>query len=465
MAKQKSIEVISPIDGQPFLVRKMASDSDIRKALSASENAENLWRGYSLERRIELCEKAVQYLIEHADQIGEDITWQMGRPIRYASFEIKKGLQERARYMMDIASSALGDILISDDAEFKRFIRKEPLGTILVIAPWNYPFLTSINAIIPALIAGNCVILKHSLQTPLCAESYDAAFKHAGIPDGVFQYLHVEHDQIPGIIANPVIKYVAFTGSVDGGYAIQKAVSKRFIHAGLELGGKDPAYVRKDVQMDHAIENLVDGSFFNSGQSCCGIERIYVDKKIFGEFVDGFVALTRQYVLDNPLKMDTTLGPLVREQSAIKLNSLVKETIKQGARALLNDKDFNSYTGRGAYFPPQVLVDVSHDMIFMQEESFGPVVGIMPVENDQEAIHLMNDSKYGLTASIWTSDVEAAQKIGHQISTGTLFMNRCDYLDPALAWTGVKDTGIGCSLSVLGMDALTRPKSYHLKKI
>jgi acyl-CoA reductase-like NAD-dependent aldehyde dehydrogenase len=464
MAGNKTFEVISPIDGLPMLTRKIPTEAEINVTLDDAKKAEEKWRDTPLNQRIDICNKAINYLIDKAQDIGEEITRQMGRPIRYSPFEIKKGLQERAKYMMEIAPSALEEIMVSDDLIFKRYIKKLPIGTILVLAPWNYPFLTSVNAIIPALVAGNCVILKHSFQTPLCAERFDEAFKHAGLPEGVFQYVHADHNQIAFMIDNPIIKYVAFTGSVEGGYAIKKATSKRFIYAGLELGGKDSAYVREDAALDNAIENLVDGSYFNSGQSCCGIERIYVHKNRYQQFVDGFVDLTRKYILDNPLNDKTTLGPMVRESSAISLNSLVKETVNQGAKALISTKDFKPFSGRGAYFPPQVLVDVNHNMVFMQEESFGPVVGIMSVEDDKEAIHLMNDSKYGLTASIWTDDIKAAQIIGDQVDTGTLFMNRCDYLDPALAWTGVKDSGIGCSLSSLGFEALTRPKSFHLKR-
>jgi acyl-CoA reductase-like NAD-dependent aldehyde dehydrogenase len=313
--------------------------------------------------------------------------------------------------------------------------------------------------VVPALLAGNSVILKMASQTPLVAERYAEAFRAAGLPDGVFQFLHMRHDQVAKMIADPRVGFVAFTGSVPGGHAIQQAAAKRFIATGLELGGKDPAYVRADADLKFAIENLVDGSYFNSGQSCCGIERIYVHKPSFKNFVDGFVELARQYRLGNPLEKETTLGPLVRTQAADAVRAQIRQAVRKGAKALLQLKD----KPRTPYLPPEVLINVDHGMDVMVEESFGPVVGIQPVQDDEEAIRLMNDSRYGLTASIWTQDAEAALHIGDRIETGTWFMNRCDYLDPALAWTGVKDSGRGCTLSRLGLESFTRPKSFHLR--
>jgi len=332
-----------------------------------------------------------------------------------------------------------------------------------VLAPWNYPYLTSVNAVVPALLAGNAVVLKHSNQTPLCAERFAECFQEADLPDGVFQFLHCSHDQSAEMIGSPLIDFVCFTGSVEGGHAVQKAASARFIGAGLELGGKDPAYVRADADMAHAIENLVDGAFFNSGQSCCGIERIYAHEKIYDEFVDGFVKLTRQYRLGNPLDAATNLGPMVRVRAAEYARRQVSEAIAGGAKSLVDAKAFPADREGTPYMAPQVLVEVDHTMRLMSEESFAPVIGIMKVKGDDEAIALMNDSRYGLTAAIWTSDMDAALSIGERVETGTWFMNRCDYLDPALAWTGVKDSGRGCTLSHIGYEQLTRPKSYHLR--
>jgi acyl-CoA reductase-like NAD-dependent aldehyde dehydrogenase len=316
-----------------------------------------------------------------------------------------------------------------------------------------------VNAVVPALLAGNSVILKMAAQTPLVAERYREAFRVAGLPDGVFQFLHLDHGQVAKVIGDSRIGFVAFTGSVPGGHAVQRAAAGRFIATGLELGGKDPAYVRADAPLEATVENLVDGAFFNSGQSCCAVERIYVDRKIYQPFVDAFVALTRQYRLGNPLERETTLGPTVRTAAADAVRAQIQEAVHKGAKRLLNMGDKPGTP----YLPPEVLVNVNHGMALMREETFGPAIGIMPVAGDEEAIALMNDSRYGLTASIWTTDAEAAVRIGDRVDTGTWYMNRCDYLDPALAWTGVKDSGRGCTLSRLGLETFTRPKSFHLR--
>jgi acyl-CoA reductase-like NAD-dependent aldehyde dehydrogenase len=346
---------------------------------------------------------------------------------------------------------------------FRRFIRREPLGVVFVVAPWNYPYLTAVNAVVPALLAGNAVILKHSEQTPLCAERFAEAFAAADLPRGVFQALHLDHAAVAGMIGSPEVDFVAFTGSVEGGHAVQRAAADRFIGAGLELGGKDPAYVRADAPFAHTVESLVDGAFFNAGQSCCGIERIYVQRPLHDRFVEAYVAQVKAYRLGDPRDPATTLGPLARARAADFVRAQTEEAIAMGARALVDARGFDAHAPGTAYLAPQVLVDVHHGMRAMSEESFGPVVAIMPVADDAEAAVRMNDSRYGLTASIWTADEEAALAIGDEIETGTWFMNRCDYLDPALAWTGVKDSGRGVTLSRLGYEALTRPKSFHLK--
>jgi acyl-CoA reductase-like NAD-dependent aldehyde dehydrogenase len=320
-----------------------------------------------------------------------------------------------------------------------------------------------VNAVVPALLAGNSVILKIAQQTPLVAERYAEAFKAAGLPAGVFQFLHLDHEQVGRVINDQRVAFVAFTGSVGGGHAVQRAASERFIATGLELGGKDPAYVRADAEIEATIENVVDGAFFNAGQSCCGIERIYVHTSIYDQFVKGFVELTNQYRLGNPLDPATTLGPMVRVDAAENVRDQVREAISMGAKALIEAKSFAADKQGTPYVAPQVLVNVDHRMRIMTEETFGPAVGIMRVTDDEEAIALMNDSRYGLTASVWTQDVEAAKRIGERVETGTWFMNRCDYLDPALAWTGVKDSGRGCTLSRLGLETFTRPKSFHLR--
>ena len=456
MKRQKTI---TPVDGSVYVERGLATNAQIERSLFMAEKAQKTWKQVPVADRAAILRRMAEWCVARAEELATELTWQMGRPVSQTPGELKRGFHERALYMCDIAEEALKDLDVGKKDGFQRFIRREPLGVVLVIAPWNYPWLTSVNAVVAALLAGNSVILKMAAQTPLVAERYAEAFKAVGLPPGVFQFLHMDHAQVARIIADPRIAFVAFTGSVPGGQAVQKAAAARFIGTGLELGGKDPAYVRPDADLNFAVENLVDGAYFNSGQSCCGIERIYVHKKIYKPFVDGFVQLTRQYRLGNPLEKETNLGPLVRTEAAENVRAQIKQAVKKGAKALLRLKD----TPKTPYLPPEVLIDVDHRMAVMTEESFGPVVGIQAVKDDDEAIGLMNDSRYGLTASIWTKDAEAALRIGERVDTGTWFMNRCDYLDPALAWTGVKDSGRGCTLSRLGLEAFTRPKSFHLR--
>ena len=457
----ESFKIISPVDDQIFEERPYTSDTEIEKVLEKGAKAFNVWRQFTVEQRAGFCHKVIQYFKSKSDQWGEEITWQMGRPISYSAFEISKGFVERAEYMVGIAEAALSGHHASQKAGYQRYVKREPLGVVLVLAPWNYPYLTAVNAVIPAIMAGNTVVLKHAEQTALCAERFAEAFRASGIPEDVFQFVHCTHTQAGKMIEDQRIAHVSFTGSVEGGRAIQGKVGTRFIGSGLELGGKDPAYVTKDADIVHAINNLVDGAFFNSGQSCCGVERIYVQEKLFDDFIEGFVAEVKKYQLGNPTLKETTLGPVVRRSNAERITKQVDAAIQMGAVPLIKPGDFPDFPL--PYLAPQVLINVDHSMEVMQEETFGPVVGIMSVKDDEEAIRLMNDSKYGLTASIWTPEIERAISIGDRVETGTWFMNRCDYLDPELAWTGVKQSGKGCTLSSIGYETLTRPKSYHLK--
>ncbi|MBK7979391.1 MAG: aldehyde dehydrogenase family protein [Ignavibacteriae bacterium] len=459
---EQTFKIISPIDSSVYYEGRLHNSNDIENALKLAEKAQAAWKDTPLSQRKNYISKFAEAFKSNEKRICEELTWQMGRPIKYSPSEVR-GTIERTLGMLDLAEVSLTDIFVGEKEGFNRYIKREPLGIVFVVPAWNYPYLIAINSIVPALLAGNAVVLRHSAQTPLVAERFFDAFKQAGLPEGLFQYLHLSHEDTSKVILDQRVNFVAFTGSVKGGYDIQKVAANRFIGVGLELGGKDPAYVMPDADLNYAVENLVDGSFFNSGQSCCGIERIYVHESVYDKFVEGFVDLTKTYKLGNPLDPETTLGPLAKRSGAELVREHIKQAIDAGAKAMIDGSLFPYAKENTNYLAPQVLIDVNHKMNVMYDETFGPVVGIMKVKNDEEALTLMNDSPYGLTASIWTENEPAAVKIGNQVNTGTWFMNRCDYLDPFLSWVGVKDSGRGCSLSKVGYEQLTRPKSYHLK--
>ena len=455
------LKCVTPVDGSVYVERPLASDKEVAGALARARSAQAAWKHTSVQERQALLTSATDAFVAKKAEIAEEIAWQMGRPVSQCPGEVA-GFEERARHMIAIAPQALDDIAVEPKQGFTRFIRREPLGVVFVVAPWNYPYLTAVNSVFPALLAGNAVLLKHSHQTPLCAERFAEAFQTAGLPEGVFQHLHLSHGAAAKLIGSDGVDFVSFTGSVPGGHAVQEAAAQRFIATGLELGGKDPAYVRADVKLDHAIENVIDGAFFNSGQSCCGIERVYVHGDVYDAFVEGAAELTRGFTLGNPIEPETNMGPMVRASAADFVRGQIKDAVAAGAKALIDAKAFPADADGTPYLAPQILVDVGHSMRVMTEESFSPVLGIMKVASDEEAVALMNDSEFGLTASIWTTDEDAAIAIGDRVETGTWFMNRADYLDPALAWAGVKDSGRGCSLSRVGYEQLTRPKSFHL---
>ena len=456
------MHTISPVDGRVYVERAAASAEQIDATLQRARAAQLDWRQVTVAERAALMRRFCSAFEERGAQIATELSWQMGRPIRFAPGEVR-GTLERARYMVGIADRALADLVVGPKPEFHRFIRREPLGVVFTVAAWNYPYLIAVNSVVPALMAGNAVVLKHSAQTPLCAERFEECFAAAGLPPGVFQVLHLTHSDTERVIRDARVDFVAFTGSVAGGRSVQRVAAERFIGVGLELGGCDPVYVRHDADVTHAIENIVDGAYFNSGQSCCGLQRIYVHESLYGRFTAGCIELIRQYRLGDPLDPATTLGPVVRTAAADTIRAQLRQAIAAGAQPAIEEREFPLSRPGTPYLAPQLLLDAPPDSVVMRDEIFGPVAGVMQVHSDQEAVERMNDGPYGLTAAVWTRDQVAARALGEQVMTGTWFMNRCDYLDPALAWVGVKDSGRGCALSVLGYEQLTRPKSFHLR--
>lgn len=456
-----TIKCISPVDGRVVAERAALPLAQAQAAVARAKAAQAEWAARTLDERIARVRAGVAALNAMKDRVVEGLAWQMGRPTRYGG-EFG-GVNERTEYLAGIAAATLAPQVVEDSGAFRRVLAREPVGVVFVIAPWNYPYLTAINTIVPALIAGNSVVLKHASQTLLAGEHLAEAFHAGGVPEDVFQNVVLDHATTEALIKARSFGFVNFTGSVGGGAAIERAAAGTFTATGLELGGKDPGYVRADADLDAAVDGLMDGAMFNAGQCCCGIERIYVHESLYDAFVDKAVAWVNGLKLGNPFEAETTIGPMANVRFARVVREQVAEAVAAGARALIDPAQFPADDG-GAYLAPQILVNVDHSMRVMREESFGPVVGIMPVRDDDEAIRLMNDSPYGLTAAIYTRDAAAAEAIGARLETGTVFMNRCDYLDPALCWTGCKDTGRGAALSALGFLSVTRPKSYHLRK-
>ncbi len=454
------LKCVSPIDGSVFAEREVFSRDAGFEVAARARAAQVAWAARSLQERVDLVMAGVAAVGAMNDEIVPELAHMMGRPVRYGG-EFG-GFNERASHMAEIAESSLADIAVGEDETFRRYIKRVPHGVVFVVAPWNYPYMTAINTVAPALIAGNTVILKHATQTLLVGERMAQAFHAAGVPEDVFQNVYLSHDVTNDLIAGNAFDFVNFTGSVGGGQAMERAAAGTFTGVGTELGGKDPGYVMEDADLDAAVDTLIDGAMFNSGQCCCGIERIYVHESLFDDFVAKAVEIVKGYKLGNPLDPETTLGPMANVRFADEVRAQVAEAVADGAVAHI--ETFAGDDG-GAYLTPQILTNVTHDMRVMRDESFGPVVGIMKVSSDEEAIALMNDSEFGLTASLWTRDVDRAARVGDQIETGTVFMNRADYLDPGLCWTGCKNTGRGGGLSVIGYHNLTRPKSYHLKKV
>jgi acyl-CoA reductase-like NAD-dependent aldehyde dehydrogenase len=459
-------DIVSPIDDQVAYSYNELDEFEALARLDRADEAQRDWQAVPLPRRIEVCRDMLARYGEFEEQYAEQITRMMGKPLAQARGEYRGPMRARTLALCDMAEAALADHVLPEQPGFRRFIRREPVGTVLDIAAWNYPLIIAINVVVPAVIAGDAVVVKHAHQTALVADQLEHAFVAAGAPEGLVQALPVSHVTVAEIISKRRFGFVAFTGSVRGGHEVYRTVAHEcFVGVGLELGGKDPALVLPDCDFDHAVENLVDGAFYNAGQSCCGIERIYVHADLYERFVEAYAAKTRQYVVGNPLDPATTLGPVVNPAAAERIRAHVGQALAGGARALCGTADFQVPELGACYVAPHVLVDVTHDMEVMSEETFGPVVGIMKVDDIEQGVRLCNDSRYGLTASVWTRDAELGLAVARRLEAGTVYMNRCDYLDPGLAWTGIKDSGHGVSLSPLGFLSVTRPKSYHLRTV
>ena len=463
----ETINTISPSTNRTVVIRSGLTLDEIAELAPTSRKAFKLFRKShpTLGSRQEIVAKLLQLISKKQDVLAKELTEQMGRPIAYTGVEIKTAVK-RAEYLNRIAGEAIGDDVPGDEEKgFRRFIRKEPVGTVLILFAWNYPYLILVNSLIPAILAGNSVILKPSPQTPTIVEHVAEMFKEAGLPEGVLQYLHCGSlANLEILIRSPDVDHICFTGSVANGLAVQKAAADRVVNVGLELGGKDPAYVRDDVDVQWAAEEIVDGAIFNSGQSCCAIERVYVAEAIYEKFVGAVQHVLMSYKVGDPVDKETQIGPVISTAAKKTIEKQIEDAVKAGAKdATPQNKSFDSMPAEGNYVKPTLLTDVTHDMSIMVDETFGPVIPVMKVGSDEEAVRLMNDSEFGLTASIWTKDVKRGEEIADEVEAGTVFVNRADFPSPDLAWTGWKNSGSGVTLSRFGFDQFVKLKSFHLK--
>ncbi len=463
-AQNRTQEILSPIDGQVAFRFDFLDEVQAHAAIERAELAQRNWAVQTVADRVAVVRRFLEGYARDLDANAEAITRMMGKPLAQARGEFEGTLRERTGYLCEIAEAALADEVLPKKDGLTRFVRREPVGVVLDIAAWNYPLAVAVNVVVPAVLAGNAVLIKHAPQTALVAAQFEAAFEFAGAPAGLVQSFMVDHDQVARLLAERRFGYTSFTGSVAGGHAVSAAVAhNNFIGTGFELGGKDPALVLEDCDFDFTVENLVDGAFYNAGQSCCAIERIYVMRPLFDRFVEAYVGAVKNYRLGSPLEAETNLGPVVNAASAARVRDQVEAALAAGARRALDPGHFAVPDLSDCYLAPEVLVEVPRDQALIREETFGPAIAINPIDAIEEGVMEMNDSRYGLTASVWTTNLERAEHLATQIEAGTVFANRCDYLDPAMPWTGVKDSGCGVSLSRHGFAALTRPKNFHLR--
>jgi len=438
----------------------MDENSDVEYKISQARDAFQQWKRQPIQDRVTHLKQALDYFEQHRDEIAINITQEMGKPLIQSHNEINTFL-ERAYFLCDIAESALKQQILPDNPGFHRQIAHEPLGVVFIMAAWNYPLLVAINGVMTALLAGNTVILKHSSLTPSIGQHFEKAFAHLAGIRPILQHVIVDHKTATRIIEQGDIDHIIFTGSVNAGRQIYAKTAHRIIDCQLELGGKDAAYVAEDADLSSAVASIVDGAIYNAGQSCCGIERVYVHASHYQTFIDEAKKILTSYKLGDPKQTDTQLGPLAKPGSSELLSQHITDAIDKGAELICGGHART--IGRAIFFEPTLLSNVNHQMLVMQEENFGPILPVMSVDNDEQAWKLIDDSSYGLTAAIYTTNKQRAMDFSQQVNAGTVFMNRCDYLDPALPWTGVKNSGKGSALSTYGFYSLTRRKAIHFK--
>jgi acyl-CoA reductase-like NAD-dependent aldehyde dehydrogenase len=463
-----TITTISPATNEPILTRPSLTPDQLLAAASTARKAYQSFRQThpTLQSRAAIVSKALDLLESRIPELSPELTTFIGRPCTYTATEMKTALL-RARYMLKISAEALADTPTEPEKGFKRYIQRCPVGVILVVFAWNYPYLILVNSLIPSLLAGNAVILKPSPQTPTVAEHFKSILEEAGLPKDVVQVVHVNDPATlkPLILAKEV-GHVSFTGSVAGGLAVQKIASDRIgLTVGLELGGNDPSYIRPDVDVKWAAAEIVDGAVFNSGQSCCAIERVYVHTSIHDALVHEIQEVLKTYILGSPDDKSTHVGPVISRAAKSNIEAQVQDALSKGAKdSTPPNNSFTSPPQSGNYVPPTLLTNCTHAMAIMTTETFGPIIPLMRVTSDAHALDLMNSSSLGLTSTIWTKDIVIGEELALQCESGTVFVNRADYPAPDLAWTGWKESGKGVTMGRWGFEAFVRLRSVHVKE-
>ncbi|CAK41924.1 hypothetical protein CBS115989_3206 [Aspergillus niger] len=460
-----AIRTLSPSTNKVIFEHPGLSLEEARQIAQASQDAFRTYKQTTLAQRKEIVLKALDLIAANKDTLAEELTTQMGRPIAFSAKEIET-FRKRGDHILSIAEESLKSLPGTPENGFRRFLKKEPVGPTLIITAWNFPYLVTINALVPALLAGNTVLLRPSPQTPIFGERLLTYFTQAGLPPNVLQLVHVgSPDVLDQIVQLPQIQLISFTGSTAGGFRIREAVARRIVPVNLELGGNDPAYVRPDADIPYVAAQLVDGAVFNSGQSCCAVERVYVHADVHDKFVEEVQKELATYKLGSPHDKSTTTGPVISQAALKNIQSHIDDALSKGAvNATPKNPTFENTPAEGNYQVPTVLTNVTHDMVVMREETFGPVMPIMKVSSDEEAVALMNDSDFGLTASVWTKDIAKGEDLIEQLDAGTVYINRCDYPSPDLAWIGWKNSGLGCTLGPEGFNAFYKLKSFHIKE-
>jgi acyl-CoA reductase-like NAD-dependent aldehyde dehydrogenase len=452
------LKVVNPATGAPVA----SLDADDAKSVKAkylrARAAQPAWAALPLRKRLAALQGFRERVEAQAEPLARVLTSEVGKPIAQARNELKGVLPRLDFFLAETARTLKPERVYADEALEER-ITHEPLGVIANISAWNYPWFVGSNVFVPALLAGNTVLYKPSEFASLTGLEIARLLHESGVPEEVFVPVIGGADAGAALLRQRV-DGVFFTGSVATGRAIAQSLRGRMVKLQLELGGKDPVYVCEDVAVAKAAAAIADGAFYNTGQSCCSVERVYVHASIFPAFVDAFVAEVKRFARGDPLEESTYIGPLTRAAQVKVLEDQVKDAKRKGARVLAGGA---RAAGRGNWFEPTVLVDVDHTMALMREESFGPVIGLMAVRDDAEAVKLMNDTDYGLTASVYTPDRKRAERVLSQVRCGSAYWNCCDRVSPRLPWSGVGDSGVGLTLSTYGIETFTRPKAWHLR--